>query len=538
MGLTPRSKHASSRQRGSRRALYFDSRQWPERPRRLRRGQTLDRDGLATGDVFVPQDEYRTSTGIRVTHAQHYYRGLRVFRSSRVFKDDGGKRSSTPPLYRLPKHLVLTAEVSPSEALKAAVAFLQKRGLVSPGLKPSVSRETRMAHLIDVPSIVEARRGLLGPARMHLEIFPRSRNQFELAWVVDVALKDRRAFQLVVSARGKKPGVRFFALTSMCAFDASWVPKAGTILKGQFPAPPIATPDGSAGTASNWLTSATVARGPNVWCLSANQTKFERFGSLEVENVFVWCNLLHDLFAEFGFDSNHHAFDNDDPLQAIRHTVAQANPAFFDNWVDGVKPQLNLFGSPFAGGRHAGEDPSILVHEYVHGVSSRLVGGATCQYPFATPQAQGFSEGLSDFFALTVLNYVDRSRGGPGGITLFGQAFQPKPGALRDYSNDPGPLNAQSKNPYQIGMVWCAGLLKARRDIATSTSDNAADRFLWQACIDCLKLMAPECSQSLELTLAHAKETLLEAVRALQDEDPQFDGAEAATDAALAARNI
>ena len=535
--MTAPSKRASSKRRGSRRALYLDSRRWPERPRRLRRGHTIHRDGLATGDVFVPHDEYRTSTGIRVTHAQHYYRGLRVFRSSRVFKDDRGKRRSTPPLYRLPKRLVLVRDVTPSDALKRALAFLQKRGVVSPGLKLSVLRETRMAHLTDVPSIVEVRRGLLGPARMHLEIFPRTRDQFELAWVVDLALTDRRAFQLVVSARGKKAGVRFLALTSMCAFGASWTPSPLSIVREQFPIPPIATPDGVPGTASNWLTSASVAKGPNVWCLSADRTRFERLGSLQVDNVFVWCNLLHDLFAGFGFDSNHHAFDNDDPLQAIRHTVAKPNPAFFDNWVDGVKPQLNLYGSPFDG-HHAGEDPSILVHEYAHGVSSRLVGGATCQYPFATPQAQGFSEGLSDYFALTVLNYVDRSRGGFGGLTLFGQAFKPAPGALRDYSNHQGTWNPQSNDPYQVGMVWCAGLLEARQRIATSTSDDAADRFVWQACIDCLKLMAPECKESLELTLKHAKETLLDAMTALENRHPQFHGAATATDAALGDRNI
>jgi hypothetical protein len=317
-----------------------------------------------------------------------------------------------------------------------------------------------------------------------------------------------------VSAVGKKPAVRFLAPVSLCAFAASWTPRPGTTVQGQFPIPPIATSDGAAGTASAWLAGVSLAKGPNVACRSADGTKYERLGSLQVDNVFVWCNLLHDRFAAFGFDSNHHSFEADDPLQAFRHTIQNLAGGVFDNWVDGVKPQLNVYESPFVGGRHAGEDPSILVHEYVHGVSSRLVGGEQCQYPFATRQAQGFSEGSSDYFAITVLNYLDRSRGGAGTITRFAETF--RPGGIRDYSNHQGSWSAQLSDPYQIGMVWCAGLLDARQAVAGLTDADAADRFIWQACVDCLKLMAPECSTSLDLTLTHAKDALVGAMSALE----------------------
>jgi hypothetical protein len=51
--------------------------------------------------------------------------------------------------------------------------------------------------------------------------------------------------------------------------------------------------------------------------------------------------------------------------------------------------------------------------------------------------------------------------------------------------------------------------------------------------------MAPECSQSLDLTLAHAKETLVAAMTALESRrPPRFQGAAATTDTALGNRNI
>jgi hypothetical protein len=174
MGDGAKRRHSTSAAR-RRRAPYFDSRRWSGKPRdpHPRGGHGIDpRQELATGDIFVPHDEYRTSTGQKVIHAQHHHRGLRVFRSSRVFKLSRGKSRATPPLYRLPKNLALQPDVSSVRALETAVILLQKRGLAAPGLRVSVLRETQLAHLAYVPAVVELRYGLRGPARMHLEILP------------------------------------------------------------------------------------------------------------------------------------------------------------------------------------------------------------------------------------------------------------------------------------------------------------------------------------------------------------------------------
>src|SRR5688500_19012528 len=208
------------------RALVFDARARPRRSKAARSATVSAVDALAelaATDVFLPDEEYRTSTGRKVIHAHQYYRCLKVYRSSRVFKLERGRVTATPALYRLPKKLELRPEIRPAPAVLAAIAFLQQRGIVNSRLKAKVVRDIELAHLPNVPAVIDLRRGLFGPPRMHLEIFPRTRRRFELAWVIDLTLADRRAFQVVVSARGAQAEALFLAPVDMAAFSASWI---------------------------------------------------------------------------------------------------------------------------------------------------------------------------------------------------------------------------------------------------------------------------------------------------------------------------
>jgi len=178
-------------------------------------------------------------------------------------------------------------------------------------------------------------------------------------------------------------------------------------------------------------------------------------------------------------------------------------------------PKMFLYSSPDGPARHAATDPSILIHEYTHGVTSRLVGGDECQHPFVETQAWGLSEGMSDYFALTVLNFLDRSRGGTGSLMVFGGTF--RPGGVRDYSSFQDGFEPNQTDPYRIGMAWCGALLDSRAAIvATPADQNSTDRFLWQSSVNTFKTMAPLCKQSLGLTLAHAKDALITEASALE----------------------
>jgi hypothetical protein len=525
-------------------ALYFDSRRWPEARRTAgRKGPrkpVRSRRGLGSEDVFLGRDEYKAK-GTTIRHEAHYHRGLRVFRSARVVKKARGKTRArrTPTLFRIPRRLALRADVGPLDATRAAIAFLQRRKR-APAFGLRVVRETCFRHLLDTPAVIELRSGLEAPARLHLEIFPEPGGRAQLAWVGDLPFRNGRRFHVAVSATGRRPKVLFAAQTNACAFGADWVPFPPTPEPGSFPQPPITTPSGAAGSPSQWQ-SGVLAEGPNVSCRFKNGSKAEALGILAVDNTFVWCNLLHDLFAEFGFDGDHHGFEGSDPLVVRRLPDKDSRAGFFDNQVDGWSPTLLLYSTPFGSSDHAGVDPSIVIHEYVHGVSHRLVGGDQCPYPFLDLEAMGFSEGTSDYFALTILGFLSRARNGAGAsaLTVFGGMF--RPGGLRDYTRFAGNFSSALTDPYDIGMVWCSALLQARDQLAGTPrqpgKEDRVDRFLWQSSVNALKAMAPVCRQSLRLTLAHAKDALQTAASALE---AQFGvaGAAGVIDAALTARSI
>ncbi len=503
------------------RSLHFDSRRGrggaASGRGRVSRARPRVGPGLTTGDEFIERDRYRTRSGVTVIHAQHYYQGLKVFRSSRVLKSRRGRAdTSTPPLFRVPRGTSTRPTNGPLDFVDAALGFLKKRKLLSEGVRVSPIRVTRLAHLVDSPAVVELRFGLAAPARMHLEIFPRPDGEAELAWVGDLELRNGRHFHVAVEAAGARPKVLFAAQTNTCAFSANWVPVPPTPVNEMFPIPLIATPTGGPGRTSQWQSGA-LAGGPNASVHLGDDARVDHLGPLAVDNSFVWCNVLHDFFAEFGFDSAHHAFEGEDPLRVERLDHRDPSAGQFDNHRDGWSPKMLLFASPAGHARHAAVDPTVVIHEYTHGVSSRLVGGAECALPFVEPEALGFSEGLSDYFALTVVNRVDRSRGGAGSLEVFGGTF--RPGGIRDYANFQSRFAPGQRDPHQIGKVWCGAMLAARAALLKmGASQDLADRLLWQASIDALKAMAPLCKESLALTLTHAKDALVTAASEIETE--------------------
>jgi hypothetical protein len=516
--------------------LYYDSRTWKRKDFEARRPPPQPgRKAAGVASVaFVAHDHYKTSTGVRVAHAHQYVGGLRVYGSAVATRRHRGRLRLSPAMFRLPRVLETRPKATAEAALQTIVGFLRRRRALPPHFKLQVKSVDRAGHVESHVSFVHAT-SLAWPASLHLEVFPLPDGHARLVWVAEICFRDFRRFHVVVSADRVRPKVLLAAQTNTCAFTADWVPEPTTVDRGSFPVPVLATPTGGGGSPSPWQITPNFAHGTNVNCVRSASTTVEALGPLAVDNTFVWCNLLHDLFAAFGFDHAHFAFEGDDPVRVLRFTGAKAVGGEFDNRADGIEPHIRLHGSPHVGGAHAATDPTIVVHEYVHGVTSRLIGGRACPTPFVTVESQGLSEGLSDYFALTIVNFVARSRGAPA-VTRFGERF--KPGGLRDYGGFAGTKPSSSNDPYKFGMPWCAGLLDARQQIAAPTSDDEADRFLWLACIDSLKAMSPLCHSTNSLTLAHAASALVAAARLIEASRPQFAGAADVIAQALHARGI
>ena len=491
---------------------------------------------------WVPHDAYVTSTGARVVHLQQYHQGLRVYRSARVVKFEGRGAAPTTAGTKatIPPSLSLVPRLTAAAALGPAIAHLRRRGAFSPSFEPRVVQ----AHCFNLPgrpTMLTCRRGLREPVRAHLEIFPAGRAQARLAWVLELAPATAPRYEVAVSADTRRPTVLFSTKTTSCLdFDASWIPfPQAAATPRRFPIPSLASPIGKGRPpASLWLEAAGTAKGPNASCHSGDTREAHRLTGLQFENTFVWCNLLRDFFAAFGFDRSMGAFDSgEDPLEVRLFSSKSSIGGHFENQVDGHSPTMELFAPVIAAGFHAALDPSILIHEYTHGVSNRILGGAALASPFVGREGKGLNEGYSDYFALTLLTFMDRPGAGRD-LRRIGSAF--KPPGVRDYSSFKGSFSANINDEHALGMVWCGALLDARIAVAAipGTVLDDVDSFLWQALLDSLRRMVPVCSGSTSLTFKHAKDALLTASRALEAAQPAFARASAVIDAALTARKI
>lgn len=132
-----------------------------------------------------------------------------------------------------------------------------------------------------------------------------------------------------------------------------------------------------------------------------------------VVQLFYYCNMIHDRFYELGFTESAGNFQTNnfargglgnDPVLADAQDNAQngsRNNANFQTPDDGSpgRMQMYLWTSPNPD-RDGDFDGLIVVHEYAHGLSNRLVGGGAGITDWHT---RGMGEGWSDFYALALL---------------------------------------------------------------------------------------------------------------------------------------
>lgn len=137
-----------------------------------------------------------------------------------------------------------------------------------------------------------------------------------------------------------------------------------------------------------------------------------------VTNMFYWNNLCHDIFYLYGFDEvagNFQDFNygsgspGGDAVQAQAQKGADigfSNIGAFSTPPDGSPPRMQLgiwnFTDPL---RDSGLSNVVAVHEYAHGLTSRLTGGpanASC-----LGHAETMTEGWSDWYALVLTAVAD-----------------------------------------------------------------------------------------------------------------------------------
>lgn len=259
------------------------------------------------------------------------------------------------------------------------------------------------------------------------------------------------------------------------------------------PADPVASPYGWHDTDGSAGTEFTITRGNNVY-VSDDKDGDDGFGrspngeaaltfdfpfnftqpptaeteeNANMTDLFYWLNMMHDISYNYGFDEASGNFQqhnygrggiDSDFMIADALDGDGANNAVIAVPPDGesARMQFYIFDNQY----DPGLDHGIVAHEYAHGITKRLIGGASTVDCLTNIEQMG--EGWSDWYALMItMKAGDVGTDGRGIATYV--LGQPTTGAgSRDflYSTDLtinplkyGNLSTLSA-PYGVGNLW------------------------------------------------------------------------------------
>ncbi len=194
------------------------------------------------------------------------------------------------------------------------------------------------------------------------------------------------------------------------------------------------------------------------------------YSDAAVTNLFYWNNIIHDVQYQYGFDEAAGNFQTNnydkgglggDAVRAEARDGSGTNNANFLTPNDGSAPRMQMFLWDRTSPERDGDlDNGIIIHEYGHGISTRLVGGPSNVNCLTNRQQPG--EGLSDWWSLAYTAKTGDSGSDPRGIGTyaFGQPVTGSGIRTQRYSTDPA-VNTwtyESINgmrvPHGVGSVW------------------------------------------------------------------------------------
>ena len=126
-----------------------------------------------------------------------------------------------------------------------------------------------------------------------------------------------------------------------------------------------------------------------------------------VTNLFFWSNVIHDILYRYGFDEASGNFQvnnygrggmGGDDLRAEGQDGAGTNNANFSTPADGARPRMQMYIYTLTNPHRDGDFSNMtLVHEYAHGLTNRLTGGASATGCLSNAEQMG--EGWGDWLA-------------------------------------------------------------------------------------------------------------------------------------------
>ena len=205
------------------------------------------------------------------------------------------------------------------------------------------------------------------------------------------------------------------------------------------------------------------------------------FQAAAVTNLFYFVNKAHDYYYDLGFDeaAGNFQFNNfgkggagNDPVLAESESALAVDNASFATPADGSSPRLRIGvftrgTSRLTDDLDASLDGGIVLHEYGHGVSTRLVGARVSASCLSGVQSRAMGEGWSDYFASSFFNNPVQGA----------YVTQNPVGGLRRYSYSGYPytyedLGIQGFEVHDDGEIWAAAVWDLRGALGQAVADR------------------------------------------------------------------
>lgn len=477
----------------------------------------------------------RTSAGGAAVHLKQQYQGLTVFQMSRTvrFNPVGQVIDATGDTARIPDGLDLEPKLSVQNAVLAMANHLAATGteeMLRDVFGEEVPRPT--VDIKDfVPEIIAgfplpSRATVLtkGPFENPIPAYLLIFNQPEasrLAWHAVFTFAGYEDQYTVIVAADNQDGEILYSKSTMHRAAArglvyEFSPGIANRLMIDFPRPltdyPAMPGTPMSGFPGDWVeTDKTIGNSTHATLNFSDATMngIPRTGVTEFRpddgtgdeqkllNIFYFCNYMHDFLYVLGFDEASGNFQktnftrtgvDEDPVRARAHSGPVNGTANMSTGPDGLPPIMNM-GLVSRTGNHTAFDADVVFHEYVHGLTNRLVGGRLNGHSLDKLQSGGMGEGWSDYYALTIQSYhLDKEKTVAGNWVLNDPA-----GIRRAPYDDNYPFNfgdlPRSPEVHDIGEVWCATLMMMTRKIRASLgNDQQGYKLAWQMVTDGLKL--------------------------------------------------
>ncbi len=219
--------------------------------------------------------------------------------------------------------------------------------------------------------------------------------------------------------------------------------------------------------------------------LNLNYSYNDQSENAAVTNLFYWTNIIHDVAYQYGFDEASGNFQENnygrgglgnDPVNAEAQDGSGTCNANFATGPDGSRPRMQMY---VCNNRDGDFDNVVIVHEYGHGISVRLTGGAANAGCLWNDEQMG--EGWSDYYALMLTMLPGDSGSDSRGIGTW--LFDEGAGGagIRNYPYSTNfAINPHTYDdiktgwsPHDVGEVWATMLWEMTWEIMLTEPFNA-----------------------------------------------------------------